>query len=131
MPLKMDRFDTRKRDSEECDNINQNPVRVGPSQVRFLKTGVGLLLLQIVVLYSNCSAASATALGPTARFKGVEWRRLVARPSQASAITGDGLDLQKLDINWKSRNKWQGDRQFCCPRHAAPRHSLAPVATPT
>jgi hypothetical protein len=45
VPLKMDRFVTRKRDSDKCENnINQKkPVRAGPSQVMFLKIGVLLL----------------------------------------------------------------------------------------
>jgi hypothetical protein len=52
--LKLDRFVERRPDSEKCDNnINKKPVQAGPSQVRFLK--IGVLLSQILVLYSNSS----------------------------------------------------------------------------
>jgi hypothetical protein len=41
---KIDRFVTRKRDGEKCENnIKQNQIRAGPSQVRFIKIGVLLL----------------------------------------------------------------------------------------
>jgi hypothetical protein len=46
VPLKIDRFVTRIRGSEKCENnINQNPVRAGARQVR-------LHLLELIKLIS-------------------------------------------------------------------------------